>query len=195
MSSHYEVVVSCFLEARTPDTVLSTLFWLLGHSEERPHHLDDDTFPYQMFDPDPDSRLPGGDLAVLRQQKRGLHTYGEVTEWGLHVRVLVPDEGLSEIYEFLELIEPHVAGDGYAGHIRAEDDTTQLELLFLDGTAPRLGHPDHGTAPGAVLPDDSLSRFGSPDGNEAPWFGVPDDNGPSRFGAPDDGGSSPFGQR
>lgn len=172
MSFHYEVVVSCFLEARTPDTVLGTLFWLLGLTDERPRHLDDDTFPYQMFDPDPDSRLPGGDLAVLRQQKRGLPAFGEITEWGLHVRVLVPDEGLGEIYEFLELIEPHVAGDGYAGHIRAEHDTTQIELLFLDGAAARSG-----SGPGDF--DGAAGSFG--DGS---FEGGPFDGGPRHFGQP-----------
>ncbi|MDR6321309.1 hypothetical protein [Actinoplanes couchii] len=131
MSFHYEVVISCFLEAHTPDTVLDTLHWLLGIADERPAHLSDDTFPYQTFDPDPDSRLPGGDVATLRQQKRGFTAYGDVVEWGLHVRVLVHDDGMGEIYSFLELIEPHVSGDGYAGHIRNEDDPTQMDILIL----------------------------------------------------------------
>ncbi|SDT41678.1 hypothetical protein [Actinoplanes derwentensis] len=135
MSVHYEVVVSCFLEAHTPDTVLDTLFWLLGLTDERPWHLGDDTFPYQTFDPDPASRLPGGDLALFQQQKRGFGPHGDIVEWGLHVRVLVPDEGMGEIHEFLELIEPHVSGAGYGGHIREENDATQIDIFhFASGS-------------------------------------------------------------
>lgn len=87
MSDHYEIVISCFLEDDTPEEVLDTLRWHLGLIEQRPAPLNEDTAPYRLLAPDPDSRrLPGGEIARLQRQTRGFTAASDPYAWGMYAR-------------------------------------------------------------------------------------------------------------
>ncbi|MEU3459587.1 hypothetical protein ABZ721_06465 [Streptomyces sp. NPDC006733] len=123
MSYHYEVVLTCFLRADTPDTVLAALRWHLGLDQERPAGLDEDLHPYQLLAPDPDSRLPGGDFAALSAEG-GLHA------WGLFSRNHWLDDDLGELATIQDLLAPHVEDPGYGGYFREEHDAEPTVLTF-----------------------------------------------------------------
>jgi hypothetical protein len=127
VSDQYEVVVSCFLDAATPEAVLDEVRWHLGLLDERPEHLDEDEVPYPALEPsdDPDGHLPGGEFGSLQFQARG----DDVHEWGLYVRLHVPEGALDEVFDVVDAIAPHVAHDGYGGHVRAEDDEDDLSVI------------------------------------------------------------------
>ncbi|SCL48220.1 hypothetical protein [Micromonospora chersina] len=134
MSLHYEVVFSCFLDDETPPDVLDVLRWHLGMRDERPATLDAEDHPYRLLAPDPDSYLPGGDVASLRRQRVGFTATGERFQWGLHSRNYWLDDDLGELVSILDLIAPHVVEDGYGGHLREEYDTDLVVFEFRDGS-------------------------------------------------------------
>ncbi|GLW35430.1 hypothetical protein [Actinoplanes regularis] len=119
MSDHYEIVISCFLGADTPDHVLDELRWHLGSVERRPAHLDEETAPYPLLYPDPEGRLPGGDVARLRLHRNATAADGR-HEWGLYVRTCFVDDEMGEVGTVLDLIAPYVSGEGprYGGGVR-----------------------------------------------------------------------------
>ncbi|SEB65018.1 hypothetical protein [Streptomyces sp. TLI_105] len=134
MSLHYEVVFTCFLQEDTPETVLAALRWHLGLASERPAELDEEEYAYPLLDPDPDSRLPGGDFASLRRQSRGFTAGGECHAWGLFSRNLWLDDMMGDLVTILDLIAPHVAEVGYGGYFREEFDAEATVFTFQDGT-------------------------------------------------------------
>ncbi|GHF40842.1 hypothetical protein GCM10010218_22820 [Streptomyces mashuensis] len=136
MSLRYEVVLSCFLREETPETVLATLRRHLGLDESPPAAPDD---AYPLLEPDPDSRLPGGDAATLRFQP-------EAHAWGLFSRNQWLDDDLGELATVLDLIAPHVAEPGYGGYVREDGDARGTAITFRDGTYGLLGHEPGGSA-------------------------------------------------
>ncbi|MEU2632960.1 hypothetical protein, partial [Kitasatospora sp. NPDC007106] len=111
MSLRDEVVLSCFLRDDTPDGVLAALRWHLGLDTDRPAGPDPEEHAYAVLRPDPDSRLPGGDVASLRRRSRGFTAEGERHAWCLFSR---------DLLALLDLIAPHVDGPGHGGHVREE---------------------------------------------------------------------------
>ncbi|MER7765474.1 hypothetical protein [Kitasatospora sp. NPDC096140] len=134
MSYHYEVVLGCFLRDDTPGEVLDALRWHLGLADERPAGLDPEEHEYRMLDPDPESRLPGGDFAALRLQGRGFTADGPQEAWGLFSRNLWLDDMMGDLATLLDLIAPHVREPGHGGHVREEFDTEPNAITFRDGT-------------------------------------------------------------
>ncbi|MFC9977138.1 hypothetical protein ACFVH6_40175 [Spirillospora sp. NPDC127200] len=122
MSLHFEVVFTCFLREDTPPQVLAALRWHLGLAEERPAGLGEHA--YSLLAPDPHSRLPGGDVASLREQDQG---------WGLFSRNYWLDDDLGELATVLELLAPHVEGPGFGGHLREEFESEPTVFAFRDG--------------------------------------------------------------
>ncbi|MEW2329773.1 hypothetical protein AB0880_18405 [Micromonospora chersina] len=137
MSLHYEVVFSCFLDDETPPEVLDALRWHLGMRDQLPATLNADEHPYPLLSPDPDSYLPGGDVASLRRQRVGFTAAGDVYQWGLHSRNYWLDDDLGELVTILDLIAPHVVEDGYGGHFREVYDTDLTVFEFRDGSYAR----------------------------------------------------------
>ena len=119
MSDHFEIVISCFLNADTPAHVLDELRWHLGFAKQRPAHLNEEIAPYPVLRPDPEGRLPGGDVARLRLHRSATTADGR-HEWGLYVRTCYLDDDMGEIGTVLGLIAPHVSGEGprYGGSVR-----------------------------------------------------------------------------
>ncbi|WIM92495.1 hypothetical protein ACTOB_004437 [Actinoplanes oblitus] len=135
MSLHYEIVVSCFLDDRTPEHVLEALRWHLGLIEERPDHLHRERSPFPLWIPDPSSYLPGGEVARLQRQRRGFTPGGDVYGWGLYARTLCLDDALGEALALLEFVAPHVSDEGYGGHMREEFDTDEVSVfVFKNGS-------------------------------------------------------------
>ncbi|MFC5911647.1 hypothetical protein [Streptacidiphilus monticola] len=134
MSLHFEVVFTCFLRDDTPGTVLDVLRWHLGLSTERPTGLDPDEHTYQVLAPDPDSRLPGGDVASLRRQSRGFAAGMELFAWGLLSRNHWLDDEMGELVTILDLLAPHIEEPGYGGYFREEYDAEPTVFTFQNGT-------------------------------------------------------------
>ncbi|GAA1096722.1 hypothetical protein [Nocardiopsis composta] len=133
MSLHYEVVVACFLREDTPPEVLDAVRWHIGLAEERPDGLDPGEHPVPAFLLDPESRLPGGDVAELRRQYRWTAPDGaDVYAWGLHARGRWLDDDLGNLAVLLDLLAP-CAEDGHAGSFREEHDLLPTVLAFRDG--------------------------------------------------------------
>ncbi|MFC9295776.1 hypothetical protein ACFTWH_10790 [Streptomyces sp. NPDC057011] len=128
MSLHYEVVFACFLRDETPEPVLAALRWHIGAAAERPPHLAADEHPYRLLVPDPDSYLPGGDLASLQHQSRG-----NWNAWGLFTRNFWLDDGIGELVTILDLLAPYVEESGYGGYMREEYDSKPSIFTFRDG--------------------------------------------------------------
>lgn len=143
MSLHYEVVFSCFLDDETPPDILDALRWHLGLRDEPPATLglDAKDDPYRLLSPDPDSYLPGGDVASLRRQRVGFTAAGDVFQWGLHSRNHWLDDDLGELVTILDLVAPHVVEDGYGGHFREVYDTDLTVFEFRDGSYVRNSAP------------------------------------------------------
>lgn len=135
VSDHYEIVISCFLRADTPERVLSELRWHLGLTEQRPAHLSEETAPYPLLYPDPDGRLPGGDVAQLRLH-RSITTADGRHEWGLYVRTCYLDDAMGDVSIALDLVAPYVSGinGSYGGSIREvlNDDMPSI-ITFVGG--------------------------------------------------------------
>jgi hypothetical protein len=135
VSDHYEIVVSCYLDDGTPEHVLEALRWHLGLVEQRPELLDEESSPYPLWVPDPDSSLPGGEVARLQRQKRGFTSAGEIYGWGLYARTFCLDDALGEALAILELVAPHVSDGGYGGHMREEFDMEEVSVfVFKNGS-------------------------------------------------------------
>jgi hypothetical protein len=125
MSLHYEVMFSCYLLDDTPVEVIEELRWHLGLPGGRLATADaGDAYP--LLRPDPDSRLPGGDVASLQRQLRG-HPAGV---WGLFARNLWLDDDLGAMTTILDLISPYVAEDGYGGCFRETHDIKPTVFVF-----------------------------------------------------------------
>ncbi|KIQ65719.1 hypothetical protein TR51_18255 [Kitasatospora griseola] len=133
MSLHFEVVITCFLRDDTPDTVLNAVRWHLGLIADRPAGLDADEHMCPMLLPDPDSRLPGGDVASLRRQSRD-RAAGAEFGWGLLSRNYWLDDEMGELATILDLLAPHVEEPGYGGFFREEFDGKPTVLTFRNGT-------------------------------------------------------------
>ncbi|WP_344625616.1 hypothetical protein [Kitasatospora arboriphila] len=129
-----EVVLSCFLRDDTPDGVLAALRWHLGLDADRPAGPDPEEHAYAVLRPDPDSRLPGGDVASLRRRSRGFTAEGERHAWGLFSRNLRLDDMVGDLLALLDLIAPHVDGPGHGGHVREEFAAVPAAVVFGDGT-------------------------------------------------------------
>ena len=135
MSVHYEIVLSCFLRDDTPDHVLDLLRWHLELLDDHPdEEADEDEDEVPLFAPDPDSPLPGGAFAELRRQRRGSDADGDIHAWGVYARTYALDDDLGEFFSLFELVAPHVADDGYGGHVRDWLDST-LSLVTFGGGA------------------------------------------------------------
>ncbi|MFI5529952.1 hypothetical protein ACIA8O_15560 [Kitasatospora sp. NPDC051853] len=134
MSLHFEVVFTCFLRDETPSAVLAALRWHLGLTAERSPGLDADEHPYPLLEPDPDSRLPGGDFASLRRQARGFVAGRELHAWGLSSRTCWLDDELGGLVTVLDLLAPHVEEAGYGGHFREQYEAEPTVFVFRDGT-------------------------------------------------------------
>lgn len=133
VSLHYEVVFNCFLRRHTPEPVLTALRWHLELDRERPADLDPEIHTFPLLAPDPDSRLPGGDIASLRLQSRGFAAGGELRAWGLLSRNYWLDDDLGELVTILDLLAPHVEEPGFGGYFREEYDTELTVLTFRNG--------------------------------------------------------------
>ncbi|WP_121188086.1 hypothetical protein [Nocardiopsis sp. Huas11] len=132
MSVHFEVVLSCFLRGDTPPAVLAVLRWHLGLSDERPEGLDPAEHPSPLLGTDPESLLPGGDVASLRHRPHGFEDFGPRGVWGLYFRAWWIDDAMGGLGTVLDLLAPH-AEDGYGGSFRAEDEVRPTVLVFRDG--------------------------------------------------------------
>jgi hypothetical protein len=141
MSSHYEVVLSCFLRDDTPDSVLAALRWHLGTEAEEAGNLDFEEHPFPLLAPNPNSRLPGGDFVSLRRQVQGFWDDAEVHAWELFTRTYWVDDHMLHLTALLDLIAPHVAvsGSGYGGHYRDEYKTATTAFVFHGGTYDPVG--------------------------------------------------------
>lgn len=133
MSDHYEVVFSCFLSDDTPVSVLAALRWHMGMDDECPDDLDPEDHPYPSLLPG-SSRLPGGDTVSLRRTVQEITGSGERYEWELFARLYWVDDLKLHLDALLELMAPHIAREGYGGHIRDEYDTDVKTFNFHDGT-------------------------------------------------------------
>jgi hypothetical protein len=132
MSDHYEIVFSCFLSNDTPASVVAALRWHMGMDDEFPDDLDPGDHPYPSLLPG-SSRLPGGDTVSLRRTEPK-----ECYEWELFARIYWVDDLTLHLDALLELIAPHVAQQGYGGHIRDVHDTDVKTFNFHDGTYDRV---------------------------------------------------------
>ncbi|MYZ36125.1 MULTISPECIES: hypothetical protein [unclassified Streptomyces] len=139
MSSHYEVVLSCLLRDDTPDSVLAALRWHLGMDTEEPEDLDFEECPSPLLEPNPNSRLPGGDFVSLRRQVQGFSDAGEVHAWELFARTYWVDDHMLYLTTLLDLIAPYVAVSGYGGHHRDEYGTATTAFVFHGGTYDPVG--------------------------------------------------------
>lgn len=137
VSSRYEVVFACFLRADTPDEVLDTLRWHLGQLPDRPPGHDGAEEPAgQLLRPDPDSALPGGDVASLRLQDTGSTPDSHAPVWGLFSRTLWPEDAMSWLTTIMALVAPHVAAGGYGGHYREEQAAEAIAFSFSGEPSP-----------------------------------------------------------
>ena len=134
MSLHFEVVFTCFLRDDTPETVLEALRWHLGLVAERPAGLDADDHTSPVLTPDPDGRLPGGDVASLQRQSRGFTAGHELFAWGLLSRNYWLDDEMGELVTILDLLAPHIEEPGYGGYFREEYDAEPTVFTFQNGT-------------------------------------------------------------
>ncbi|WP_042369598.1 hypothetical protein [Streptacidiphilus neutrinimicus] len=134
MSLHFEVVFTCFLRDDTPNEVLDALRWHLGLLPDRPAGIDPDEHTYPVLVPDPDGRLPGGDVASLQRQSRGFAAGRELHAWGLFSRNLWLDDEMGELVTILDLVAPHVDEPGYGGFFREEYDAEPTVFTFNNGT-------------------------------------------------------------
>jgi len=125
MSDHYEVVFSCFLLDGTPQHVLDVLRWHLGLVDDCAGVEDYKEMTGRLLVADPNTRLPGSDLAELRLQDDG---------WGLFTRNLWLDDEIGWIGEFLKLIAPYAAHDGFGGYFRDVNDVEPTAFGFAGGT-------------------------------------------------------------
>ena len=82
--------------------------------------LDGETEAYPLLDPDPDSCLPGGDVASLQRQLRGHAAGRDIHAWGLFARNYWLDDEIGELSTILELLAPHVEDTGHGGYFREE---------------------------------------------------------------------------
>lgn len=139
MSDHYEVVFTVFLRDDTPEDVLDALRWHLGLRAEMPDAVkaaaETDPYIYPLLEPDPDSYLPGGDVASLKRQLRGTSMDGtDSYSWGLFSRNYWLDDDIGRVDTILDLLAPYAGEQGYSGFYR-DEDTTELTLFVLhDGT-------------------------------------------------------------
>ena len=124
MSCHYEVVFACFLREDTPESVLDTLRWHMGLINEQPRLLYHDDDYKQPLVPDPDSKLPGGELAHLRLEDCG---------WGLLSRSYWLDDDLGWVLDLIEFIAPYVSVRGYGGFFREVSEVMPTAFAFADG--------------------------------------------------------------
>lgn len=131
MSDRYEMILSCFMRNDSPESALSTLRWHLGLARDCPEDLDEDDHPWQLLIPSPQSRLPGGDAAVLRESER-LDEQG-LPLWELFARNYWVDDNLLYVDTLLEVLAPHIAFPGYGGHLRHEFDTEPVVFVFRNG--------------------------------------------------------------
>ncbi|MCG8921546.1 hypothetical protein [Lentzea sp. CC55] len=140
MSFHYEVVFSLFLRENTPAEVLDELRYHLGLAPEPPRNpvLD---YDFPVLRPNPDSYLPGGEHAALREQLRGFNDEGDLHAWGLHARLFWLDDQWAEVWwQVVQWLAPHVEDNGYAGFVREEADERPAVLTFHNGEF-RLDEP------------------------------------------------------
>ncbi|GAB2508827.1 hypothetical protein [Nocardiopsis aegyptia] len=130
MSVHFDVVLSCFLREGTPPEVLAALHWHLELSDAWPEALGPE-HRSPMLGTDPESRLPGGDVASLRKEP-GYEDVGPRGRWGLYYRGSWIDDVMGELVTVLDLLAPH-AEDGHGGYVRAEHETEPTVVVFRDG--------------------------------------------------------------
>jgi hypothetical protein len=131
MSLRYEVVFSCFLVDDTPAEVLDELRWHLG-LPDGPLTTRDGEDACPLLRPDPDSYLPGGEVAFLRRQMRGTRRGHDIHAWGLFTRNGWHDDAIGEMAIILDLIAPNVVEDGYGGYFREEYDAEPRAFVFRD---------------------------------------------------------------
>ncbi|MEU8003587.1 hypothetical protein AB0B66_20715 [Catellatospora sp. NPDC049111] len=96
--------------------------------------------PWRLLDPDPDGRLPGGDVARL-QLHRTLTTADGRHEWGLYARTCYLDDGLGEVLAILELVAPHVSevSGSYGGFIRETLNEDKPSVITFTGGTYAIG--------------------------------------------------------
>ncbi|WNI25103.1 hypothetical protein [Streptomyces sp. ITFR-16] len=131
MSDRYEIVLSCFLRGDLPESALAALRWHLGLAADCPEELDEEEHPWPLFPVSSHSRLPGGDVAILREAEMadGL----DRPLWELFARNYGVDDNLLMLDALLALVAPHVAVPGYGGHLRHEFGTEPTAFVFRDG--------------------------------------------------------------
>lgn len=139
VSSRYEVVFACFLRRDTPDEILDALRWHLGQLPGQPPAPDGGEPASRLLSPDPDSVLPGGDVASLQLQHLGSTSGQDDPVWGLFSRTLWPEDAMTELTAIMELVAPHVAEDGYGGFYREEHAMDATAFAFSTGTPPESG--------------------------------------------------------
>jgi len=132
VSFHYEVVFSLFLRDDTPSEVLDELRWHVGVSDQQPATSAIDT-DYPLMRPG-ESRLPGGDVAILQRQYRYDDAHGvEHHAWGLYVRLFMLDDDLGQTADIATWLAPYADEDGYIGSFREVADEQPTLLLIRDG--------------------------------------------------------------
>lgn len=139
MSSHYEVLFSCFLHDTTPETVLAAMRWHLGEQVRDSEDLDVEEHGYPLLVPNPNSRLPGGDCGSLQRRIQAFTEGGEVNAWELFSRTYWVDDQMLHLTAMLDLIAPHVAVPGYGGHYRNECESEMTPFIFRARTYAPVG--------------------------------------------------------
>lgn len=120
-----------------PASVLAALRWHLGMEDECPDDLDPEDHPYPSLLPG-SSPLPGGDIVSLRRTVQEFTESGERYAWALFARLYWVDDLTLHLDALLKLLAPHVAYQGYGGHIRDEYDTDVKTFNFYGGTYDRV---------------------------------------------------------
>jgi hypothetical protein len=141
MSTHYEVVIACFLRADSNEETLDALRWHLGLLAERPATLPAADHPDRLLCPDPASTLPGGDVAALQPQRFTPRGGGEQDAWGLYSRTRWPEEAMPALAAVMELLAGQVTGGGYGGYFREEGSS---EATAFEFAAPPLAGAEAG---------------------------------------------------
>lgn len=98
-----------------------------------PQGVEGGPYPCRLFDPDPDSPLPGGAFASLHRQLQGTSRDGtELYAWGLFARSYWLDDELELglVQMFLDLLAPHVEQDGFGGYFRDVYDDVPTAFVF-----------------------------------------------------------------
>ncbi|MGX1546736.1 hypothetical protein [Streptomyces adustus] len=137
MSTHFEVVFSCYVRDDTPEWVMAALRWHLGMDADFPEGLDDQDGqldPLMVPDSYTNRHIPGGDAVSLRREVQGFTNHGELYEWELFARNHWIDDYMLYLRDLLDLLAPHVARPGYGGRFRDICDSEVTVFDFRDGT-------------------------------------------------------------